>query len=473
MVAGGWFVPREKYCWLVADKPSEQAYMSSSGVREFPESFNRLRSLLHLDLNKCYIEKGLAGALHGLTALQYLDMSHVKCARDFETEELPVAMRNLTNLKVLELENCICGPFVACTNLNFIGTLTNLQKLNLSGNWFEHLPESIGNLKRLHTLNLTCSSKLKSLPNSIGGATGLKSVLLDGCSQELVDQASSQLHYSMSLPLFKVQSDDVNGHSNLHLLEGENVRKLHIVSLENVRFVEEAERLNKLSTKHNLLILTLGWTARADRHPEDEDLLGQLVPPMSLKDMALEGYSSPSFPSWFMVISHHLPNLTSITLQNLPACTNLPPLGQLRYLERLHLWKLPNVTKIDCGICGGKGAYPRLTNFIVSFMDGLEEWNTTCSGEDGVEDSMFPVLDVLEISWCPRLRLVKPTLPKCREWRISGSDQVLSSLAEAETSKDRCNSTPATTSLSISTTSQHQSFRLFHHFPALQELTFT
>jgi hypothetical protein len=24
-MAGGWFVLREKYCWLVADKPSEQA----------------------------------------------------------------------------------------------------------------------------------------------------------------------------------------------------------------------------------------------------------------------------------------------------------------------------------------------------------------------------------------------------------------------------------------------------------------
>jgi hypothetical protein len=23
LVAGGWFVVREKYCWLVADKPSE------------------------------------------------------------------------------------------------------------------------------------------------------------------------------------------------------------------------------------------------------------------------------------------------------------------------------------------------------------------------------------------------------------------------------------------------------------------
>jgi hypothetical protein len=24
LVAGGWFVVREKYCWLVGDKPSEQ-----------------------------------------------------------------------------------------------------------------------------------------------------------------------------------------------------------------------------------------------------------------------------------------------------------------------------------------------------------------------------------------------------------------------------------------------------------------
>jgi hypothetical protein len=24
LVAGGWFVLREKYCWLVADKPNEQ-----------------------------------------------------------------------------------------------------------------------------------------------------------------------------------------------------------------------------------------------------------------------------------------------------------------------------------------------------------------------------------------------------------------------------------------------------------------
>jgi hypothetical protein len=32
LVAGGWFVLREKYCWLVADKPSEQAASRDSNA---------------------------------------------------------------------------------------------------------------------------------------------------------------------------------------------------------------------------------------------------------------------------------------------------------------------------------------------------------------------------------------------------------------------------------------------------------
>ncbi|RCV38616.1 hypothetical protein SETIT_8G157100v2 [Setaria italica] len=442
--------------------------MSWCGVMEFPESLKRLRNLLHLDLRSCYIEKGLAAALHGLTALQYLDMSNMRCLLNFEMEDLLVTMRNLTNLKVLKLK---CFPFGLFVNLNFISTLTNLEHLDLSSIRFMYLPKSIGNLKRLHTLNLENCRLLKYLPESIGGATGLKSVLLDGCSHKLIDQASSLLHYSLTLPLFKVRADDISAHSNLHVLEGENVGELHIVSLENVRVLEEAQRL-KLLTKHNLLTLKLAWTRRADRDLEDVDLLGQLVPPMSLKDLSLEGYSSSSFPGWLMAISRHLPNLTSIALKDVPKCFNLPPLGQLPYLESLRLSNLPKVTKIDGGICGGKGAFPRLAKFTVAEMDGLEEWNTTSLGEDGVEEFMFPMLDVLKVSKCPKLRL-KPCPPKCHEFIILESDQVISSLEEIQTSSHCCNSNPSTTSLAISMTSQHGSFRLFHHFPALQELEFS
>jgi hypothetical protein len=53
LAVGGWFVLREKYCWLVADKPSEQAewllltvlpyvYMFiSSSIAYFPNKLRR------------------------------------------------------------------------------------------------------------------------------------------------------------------------------------------------------------------------------------------------------------------------------------------------------------------------------------------------------------------------------------------------------------------------------------------------
>jgi len=55
-------------------------------------------------------------------------------------------------------------------------------------------------------------------------------------------------------------------------------------------------------------------------------------------------------------------------LRNLPACSNLPPLGQLPHLEILRLWFLLKVAKIDRGICGGRGAFPRLAKFELGFM---------------------------------------------------------------------------------------------------------
>ncbi|KAF8644890.1 hypothetical protein HU200_066286 [Digitaria exilis] len=407
--------------------------MSWCHVRELPGSFKRLCNLLHLRLGCSGVKKGLPGALCGLTALQYL---YMQC--------LPVRQIG-----------------------DFIGTLTCLEHVNLSYSKFKYLPESIGNLKRLHTLNLKHCTELKSLPESIRDVTGLKSLRMEGCSDELMDQASSLLHYSLTLPVFKVCADDVCARSNLHLLEGENISELHIVALENVRSVEEAERL-KLLTRHNLLSLKLAWSLGADRHLEDKDLLGELVPPLNLKGLELQGYSRPSFPSWLVAISHHLPNLTRICLSNLPECSSLPPFGQLPNLDSLSLSHLPRVTKIDWGICGGR-LFPRLTDFTLSYTEGLEELNTAYPGEEDEEGIMFPMLLMFYVTRCPRLRLKRCPL-KCLHFEISHSDQVISSLEEVQTSSHHCNSTSIVTILGISH-SQHHSFRLFHNFSALEYLS--
>ncbi|CAD6253009.1 unnamed protein product [Miscanthus lutarioriparius] len=438
-------------------------------IRELPESLMNLQNLLHLDLSCCTKMRHLGG-VRGLTTLQHLNMSRV-WVFDIGLQDLSDVLANLTNLKYLGLSNSIIHGRASYVFPYGIGGLTNLEHLDLSYNYnIACLPESIGNLKRLHTLDLTECSFLKSLPESLGTLGGLKSLLLDGCSDKLIDQASSVVNYSPMLPIFWVCADEVNGCSNLHLLEGVHVSVLRIHSLENVRSLEEANKV-KLSDKHNLSELTLAWsTKRAVQTLEDKDLLEQLAPPTGLKSMYLKGYSCTSFPGWLMDISRHLTNLVYIRLQDLPKCSNLPPLGQFRHLEKLSLRNLPGIKRIDREFCGGKGAFRRLSSFHVSKMDGLEEWNTTYSVEEGVEEFMFPVLDSLTIDECPRLRL-KPCPPTFHECYIEYSDKVISSL-EVDKTNHHCSSSSPAIKLDL-TLSGDSCIRLFHHFPLLRELTIT
>jgi Leucine-rich repeat (LRR) protein len=459
-------------------------------IEELPESFHNLQNLVHLDLAHCYCAEGLQEALCGLTTLEHLDMSKFQINDLCIPGDLFDAMGNLTNLKYLNLRDMNCYP-------DFIGTLTNLEHLVLAGNkLIFSLPESISNLKKLHTLDLSYCEKLKALPDCISEITTLKSLLIEGCSNELKDRVSSKLHYPLkvplrflltescsdelkdqtsselhhllNVPLFKVQADDIHACSNLHLLNDANVPELRICSLENVRFLDEAHKV-RLLYKSSLSKLTLAWTLHVDRFVDDKDLLGQLVPPRGLKCLNLKGYSSPSFPSWIMYISYLRPNIVRITLDGLVTCSDLPPLGQLRNLEELHMANCPRVKKIDKDFCGGKGAFPRLSEFILVSMEGLEEWSTTYSVEDGyAEEFMFPMLHILIVEDCPGLML-KPCPPTFRKCTIQESDQVISSLEEVGNNIGHLASSIPSTMLTIRG-SDNKSLRLFHHFSTLQEL---
>ncbi|MEM9274859.1 MAG: COR domain-containing protein, partial [Cyanobacteria bacterium P01_F01_bin.143] len=59
-----------------------------------------------------------------------------------------------------------------------IGNLINLKTLNIENNKLISLPESIGNLITLNTLNLNCN-KLASLPKSIGNLNNLKTLNIE------------------------------------------------------------------------------------------------------------------------------------------------------------------------------------------------------------------------------------------------------------------------------------------------------
>ncbi|CAL5052286.1 unnamed protein product [Urochloa decumbens] len=447
-------------------------------IEDLPVSLQKLQNLLHLDMSKLInLRSDLSGALENLTNLKYLSLNgtkaHFECIGTLTNLEnldlsnnnpLPESIGNLRRLHTLNLSGCSLNSLPeSIVNLKWLHTL------NLSNcRFLKSLPENIGNLKKLHTLDLSGCTFLNSLPESIG-AIKLKNLLVDGCSAKLIDQANSVFSISLpTLPFFKVSASDTC--SNLHLLKDINVEELRIHSLENVRSLEEAQKL-KLLDKNDLSKLNLAWTMNASRCLEDKELLEQLVPPRGLEHFQLDGYRSTSFPRWFIGISHHFPGLLSVSLCDLPTCIKLPPLGKLPNLKKLSLKRLPRTTRIDKDLCGGGGGFHRLSSFSLLDMEGLEEWNTTCPGEDGVEVFMFPMLDKLQIKKCPRLRL-KPCPPTFRECEIHTSDQVISSLGEVDNVSHLSSASTRSTNLALGGcfAPDCHSFRLLRHFPALQEL---
>ncbi|KAJ1276569.1 hypothetical protein BS78_05G224200 [Paspalum vaginatum] len=340
-----------------------------SGISGLPESFGDLKCLVHLDMsgcsplsvlpcslgkltnwrhlalsNCCSLEK-IPESLCGITQLQYLNLSSCGCLYRLPkaignlvnlqylnmswcgVEKLPESMMKLQNLLHLDVSYCV-GADGWLQRGGFSG-LTALQHLDITNAWYRKSAVWLGNLTNLKylslskcgfsfTLDIRCCQKLKFLPDSITNL-GLKSLLLEGCLAELMDRASSLVHYSRTLPDFKVLADDVNGCRNLHMLEdAHHVSELRILCLENARSLDEASKA-KLVDKHNLLKLTLAWTVGVDRHLDDNDLLGQLVPPRDLKHMLIEGYSSITFPSWVMDISRHVTNIAA-TCHHLDSC---------------------------------------------------------------------------------------------------------------------------------------------------------
>ncbi|KAM0860306.1 hypothetical protein ACQ4PT_046627 [Festuca glaucescens] len=381
-------------------------FLSLSGcesMSELPRSFRNLKNLVHLDLSDCHSIDCLDEALAGLSNLQHLNLHLTR---------IMLLPENLTELRYLNVSKVITRDDGTVDSIiNYIcSNLSSVEHLDLSNNHMSSIPESICNLRKLHTLNLAKCRALEKIPGSICTMDSLKFVDISGCYR--ISKAPQLGSSALSLPHFVVQPGDGHSSSNLVLLQHIDPVVLNLTGLENVKSIEEAQRIN-LMGKKKLEDLKLEWTRDAERFVDHKILMENLVPPSTLKKLEICGYSGVSFPAWLV-------------------------LDQLPNLERL----------------------------VLRGMANLEEWTTShSSGEDHV-------LEQLQIHDCPLLRL-KPLPPKASEWVISNSDKVLSSWEECTGPHTNATSSfsPVTTELSVENCNVplHQ-WRLLQHFPDLAYL---
>ncbi|XP_044971103.1 putative disease resistance protein RGA1 [Hordeum vulgare subsp. vulgare] len=259
-------------------------------IKELPESFRRLKKLSHFDLSNCSALENILKFMWSLTDLQYLNLSG--CCR---IGSLPESLDGLSSLQYLNLCGCFRqGEYL----MDSISTLSSLEHLDLSRNdGITSLPESFGNLIKLHTLKLSYWYKIQKIPKSIGRIDTLKTIYLDGVyglHEELVPHPSTSF---VPLPNFMVRVRDGESSSNLVCLKDTNPEKLYIFWLQNVKSAEEAQSI-KLMEKNNLLTLELSWTQGAERFVDDKVLLEKLVPPKSLQYLKITGYNGVSLPTW-------------------------------------------------------------------------------------------------------------------------------------------------------------------------------
>ncbi|MCR4623837.1 MAG: leucine-rich repeat domain-containing protein [Alphaproteobacteria bacterium] len=117
--------------------------------------------------------RGLPESIKNLKSLRILKIE------DCDLGKLPESIGYLENLETLDLSNSdrrVIGGFESnhiSTLPNTIENLKNLKELKLAGCSLYKLPETIGNLENLQILNL-CGSFVQSLPESMRKLSNLK-----------------------------------------------------------------------------------------------------------------------------------------------------------------------------------------------------------------------------------------------------------------------------------------------------------
>ncbi|XP_056175499.1 disease resistance protein RUN1-like isoform X2 [Syzygium oleosum] len=331
----------------------EYLYLSNcTELRKLPKSFERVASLVELDLSYTAIKR-LPDSIGNQKHLSVLKL------RSTKINELSSSIGNLRKLKSLILSYTRIGELPM-----LIGNLESLLKLDVSGTQCLRLPESIGDLSRLKVINISHSS-ITELPRSIVALKELEELYATGC-KSLKWEIPEDIWELSLLRVLDLKSTRIgNVPATIKLLP--HLEKLEMFGSSSLRSVPNLSNLTKLAD------LAFGdWGLNSPPFSQDGPFFSQdgpclqfltLLPP-SLSTLSLKFHkctTSLSFHCnlrnltylhiyacrWKEVQVDGLEQLIEFEVIRLELLEGFAGLSRLKRLKQLRLMYCPNLTAIQ------------------------------------------------------------------------------------------------------------------------------
>ncbi|KAH0463164.1 hypothetical protein IEQ34_007746 [Dendrobium chrysotoxum] len=318
-------------------------------------------------------------------------------------------------IKIFKASRCLRLLYIRTDELAMIPEeikyLKHLRYLKIEIADVTRLPRSLSNLYHLQYIIydrwvLRRPEVDDFLPSDINDLSNLRYMELPmNCISSI--SGIGKLKSLQELNMFDLR--DVSGYRIGELENMNDLRKLGINCLENVKDAEEACGA-KLYEKRRLTDLTLCWSNTGWWNIDlNENVLDNLQPPKCLRNLSIKRYMGARSSIWMNNVNPIF-NLEKIELDNCLEWEILPPFGQLPFLKSLVLRNMPKVKWLESKFNGNDEyrAFPLLEVLSIYRLKALEDWfEAGVAAEDGC---LFPCLIELVLQNCPKLKEL-PSLP--------------------------------------------------------------
>ncbi|XP_011045274.1 PREDICTED: disease resistance protein RPM1-like [Populus euphratica] len=293
-------------------------------------------------------------------------------------------MRNVCGmhfLLVLDLDGKIeCLP-------DELGDLIHLRYLGLVNSYLDELPGTLGNLKRLQTLDIRRCRKLRKLPIQILHIQQLRHLLMSDSSNDCGIRVPKGIGTLVNLHTLSgiYGGDDI-------AMELIAITQLRELGVKRVADDHASELFAAIKKMENLTSLSL---EAEENYFEDTPSsifpeLDAFSPPPLLQKFFLRG-GLIEMPVWFASME----NLTRLSLFNSYLSENPTSVLQLLpKLKHLNLWKAYKARHIGKEFCNA-GGFPMLETLTIA-SEFLAEWTE-------IETGAFPRLSYLCFRSCRNL----------------------------------------------------------------------